>query len=169
MSSNFRLRSRTAINNENPVKNIKENLLTNRKKTALQVLTNTVQSSKKPDGRRLKTTKIVPMQKLETEVTCRSPFQDITHEQNEDLTHFGCISHQEKDILPSSMTCNINMLSDFFNNNTINDENDWFLEDYKNTMIDQVKNTFENFGEPEIKFEFSSLPLMEFPEMSCVI
>lgn len=43
------------------------------------------------------------------------------------------------------MSCNIGMLSNFFGNKK-SDENDWFLEDYSKTMINKIKNTFENFG-----------------------
>lgn len=48
------------------------------------------------------------------------------------------------DFLPSSMTCNLDLLSDFFSSK--DDESDWFLEDYNNIMIDTIKNTFDNFG-----------------------
>lgn len=47
------------------------------------------------------------------------------------------------------MTCNIGMLSDFFNSKNDN-KSDWFLEDYNNTMVNKIKNTFEDFG----KYEF---------------
>ncbi|XP_050420422.1 uncharacterized protein LOC126833251 [Adelges cooleyi] len=168
MSSNtFRVHKQTAINNENPIKNIKDNQLKNRKNTALKVLTNTVQSSKKSNGKGLKIQKTVPMQKFVPEVQCSSTLQVLTHEQNEELTHFGCMSHQSEDTLPSSMTCNIAMLSDYFNTNTINDDkDDWFLEDYNKIMKDKIKNTFEYFGKPEIEVPLLSLPLMEFPEIS---
>jgi hypothetical protein len=47
------------------------------------------------------------------------------------------------------MTCNIDMLSDFFS--TKNDvENDWFLEDYNNIMINEINNTFDNFGKYKV-------------------
>lgn len=49
------------------------------------------------------------------------------------------------DALPSSMTCNIGMLSDFFSCNN-NDPRDFFLEDYHSIMIEQIKNQFDNFG-----------------------
>lgn len=49
------------------------------------------------------------------------------------------------DCLPASMTCNIGMLSDFFNSKNDN-QSDWFLEDYNNTMVNKIKNTFEDFG-----------------------
>lgn len=48
------------------------------------------------------------------------------------------------DILPSSMTCNIGMLSNFFSRK--DDESDWFLEDYNNIMNNKIKNIFEHFG-----------------------
>lgn len=50
------------------------------------------------------------------------------------------------DFLPPSMTCNIGLLSDFFSGNNDVDDNDWFLEDLNNIMINKVKNTFDNFG-----------------------
>lgn len=42
------------------------------------------------------------------------------------------------------MTCNIGMLSNFFNRNY--DESDWFLEDYNKVMVNKIKDTFEMFG-----------------------
>ncbi|XP_050545097.1 uncharacterized protein LOC126907679 [Daktulosphaira vitifoliae] len=166
-SSTFHLRNISMLNNENPVKNIKESQLVNRKKTALKVLTNTVQSAKKSDGKGLKVPKVLPMKKFETQSKCRSPLQDITHDQmNEDITHFGCMKYQEKDCLPSNMTSNISMLSDFFNTHSFNEEDDWFIEDYKNTMVAKIKNTFEYFEKPDIEMFLSPLPIMEFPEVA---
>lgn len=44
-----------------------------------------------------------------------------------------------------SMTCNMDMLSDFFNSKN-NDKGDFFIDDYNNIMINKIKNTFEKFG-----------------------
>ncbi|CAH1738584.1 unnamed protein product [Aphis gossypii] len=163
MSSNtFRVRKLTSINNENPIKNIKNGLVTNRKKSALKVLTNTVQSIKKSDGKGLKQLKVLPMKNFETEIKCKSPLQDFNYNQNEEFNHFDCTT-QENDILPPSMTCNIGMLSEFFGGNK-NDTSDWFLEDYNKIMINKIKNQFDNFGEPEIECSFPSSPVMDFPE-----
>ncbi|CAI6351513.1 unnamed protein product [Macrosiphum euphorbiae] len=164
MSSNtYRVRKLASINNENPIKNIKNSLVTNRKKTALQVLTNTVQSTKKSDGKGLKQLKVLPMKHFETEIKCKSPLLDFTSDLNEEFNHFDCRT-QENDVLPPSMTCNIGMLSEFFGGNN-NDTSDWFLEDYHNIMIHKIKNQFDNFGEPEIDYSFPSLPVMDFPEI----
>ncbi|XP_022163225.1 uncharacterized protein LOC111028778 [Myzus persicae] len=164
MSSNtFRVRKLTSINNENPIKNIKNSLATNRKKTALKVLTNTVQSTKKSDGKGLKQLKVLPMKNFETEIKCKSPLQDFTYDQDEEFDHYDCTT-LENDALPSSMTCNIGMLSDFFSCNN-NDPRDFFLEDYHSIMIEQIKNQFDNFGEPEVEYSFPSLPVMDFPEI----
>lgn len=41
------------------------------------------------------------------------------------------------------------MLSNFFS--TKNDEeSDWFLEDYNNIMINEINNTFDNFGKYKV-------------------
>lgn len=66
-------------------------LLTNRKKTALRVLTNTVQSTKKCDGKGLKQLKVLPMKNFDSEVKCKSPLKNINNELNEELEHFGCV------------------------------------------------------------------------------
>jgi len=159
--SSTHFRQFSSINNENPIKNIKNNLLTNRKQSALKVLTNTVQSVKKSDCKVSKpdnSLKILPMKKFETEI--QSPSQDMIYNEIDEFDHFDCIP-LEKDFLPPSMTCNIEMLSNFFN--TKNDDNsDWFLEDYDN----KIKKTFEDFGELDIEHPpaLPPMPIMDFPE-----
>jgi len=161
-SNTFRARRQlvSSVNNENPVKNIKNNLVTNRKQSALKVLTNTVQSTKRSDGKSLKQLRVMPMQKFETETKCHSPLQDTAFNQHEEFDHFGCVT-QEKDFLPSSMTCNIGKLSDFFSSKS-DDEGDWFIDDYNNIMNDKIKDTFEQFGEPKVEHCLPSLPVLNF-------
>lgn len=74
---------------------IENNLDTNRKKSALKVLTNTVHSTRKPDGKCIKQLKVLPMQKFETESKCKSPSQYMTYNDNDEFNHFDCIA-QEK-------------------------------------------------------------------------
>lgn len=74
---------------------IENNSIANRKQSALKVLTNTVQSTKKSDGKNFKQLKVMPMQKFETETKCHSPLQDMAFNQYEEFDHFGCIT-QEK-------------------------------------------------------------------------
>ncbi|XP_025416647.1 uncharacterized protein LOC112687888 [Sipha flava] len=149
----------TSTNNENPTKNIKNTLITSRKKNALKVLTNTVQSTKKSGSNGLKQLKVLPMINFETGDKCKSVLKDNSY--NEEVNHFECTTF-EKDSLPDNMTCNIDMLSDFFS--TKNDvENDWFLEDYNNIMINEINNTFDNFGNDQ-EYYFPTLPIMDFPE-----
>jgi len=124
----------------------------NRKRSALKVLTNTVKSVKKCDKRSLFA------KKSDTETKCKSPLYDTSFGRDEEFGHFGCTG-QEKDVLPVSMTCNIDMLSNFFNSKN-SDEGDWFIDDYNNIMINKVKDTFEKFGEPE--HCLPSLPVMDF-------
>jgi len=73
---------------------LENSLATNRKKTALKVLTNTVQSSKKSDGKGLKQLKVLPMKNFETEIKCKSPLQDFTYDQNEEFNHFDCTTQE---------------------------------------------------------------------------
>lgn len=81
---------------------------------------------------------------------------------NTTILHFKLLNNYDFcfiDSLPSSMTCNINMLSDFFNFKN-GDDSDWFLEDYNNIMFDKIRNTFDKFGKV---FEFDItiiLPLL---------
>ncbi|VVC40610.1 Hypothetical protein CINCED_3A021152 [Cinara cedri] len=167
MSSKIiRQRQMTKINNENPVKNIKNTLIVNRKQSALKVLTNTVQSTKKKSpNKSLKNLKAFTMDKFEMDVKCKSPSADISYNQNNDeFNHINCSSLLENDSLPSSMTCNIGMLSDFFNFKNGNDN--WFLEDYNKIMINKIQNTFENFGEPDMEpYSLPPMPKMDFSEI----
>lgn len=55
------------------------------------MLTNTVQSTKKCDNKRQ--LKVLPMQKFENEVKCKSPFQE--YNTNDDFYHYNC-TPQEK-------------------------------------------------------------------------
>lgn len=73
------------------------------------------------------------------------------------LVHFLCFS----DSLPSSMTCNIDMLSDFFSTKN-NEESDWFLDDYNNVMVNEIKNTFNNFGNYKFHLLSHNLCLLLF-------
>jgi len=152
-------------NNENPIKNIKNIVIINRKQTVLKVLTNTVHSIKKSASKCAKSydnLKVLPMKNFETEIKCKSPTQNIMYTEND---HFNCIP-LEKNFLPPSMTCNIDMLSNFFS--IKNDNNsDWFLEDYNNNMINKIKRTFEDFGEPDIEhsLELPPMPIMDFPKL----
>jgi len=71
---------------------IENNLLTNRKQSALKVLTNTVQSVKKSDCKVSKpdnSLKILPMKKFETEI--QSPSQDMIYNEIDEFDHFDCI------------------------------------------------------------------------------
>jgi len=40
------------------------------------------------------------------------------------------------------------MLNDIFGSK--NDDGDWFLDDYKNVMINKIKDTFDKFGKEYI-------------------
>lgn len=75
---------------------IENSLATGRKKTALKVLTNTVQSSKKSDGKDLKVPKVLPMPEFETEINCKSTSHDKFHKETEEFDHFGCLALKEK-------------------------------------------------------------------------
>lgn len=72
----------------------------NRKKNALKVVTNTVQSPKKLSSKKsnmgLKTKKILPMEKFETETKCVSPSLNINYELIEEPGHIHCRALQEK-------------------------------------------------------------------------
>lgn len=58
------------------------------------MLTNTVQSTKKSDGKSLKQLKVLPMKTFETDIKCKSPLQDFTYDQNEEFNHFGCTTQE---------------------------------------------------------------------------
>lgn len=87
------------------------------------------------------------------------------------------------------MTCNINMLSDFFNFKN-GDDSDWILEDYNKIMLDKIQNTFETFGkvfdfyinivlpllclihlinilgeQDKVQFSYPPMPQIDFSEM----
>lgn len=69
---------------------LESNLVTNRKKNALKVLTNTVQqSTKKSGGNNLKQLKVLPMKNFETSDKCKSPLQDNVYNEDE-VNHFDC-------------------------------------------------------------------------------
>lgn len=72
-------------------------MFANRKQNALKVLTNTVQSTQKTisSNKGLKQLKVLPMKNFETEVKTKSPSNNtITHDKNDELGHFGCITEE---------------------------------------------------------------------------
>lgn len=71
---------------------IENSLITNRKQSALKVLTNTVQSIKKSDDNNLKQSKVVPVKKFDTETKCKPVLHD---NQIEELGHFDCKTKEE--------------------------------------------------------------------------
>lgn len=78
---------------------LENTLVTNRKKTALKVLTNTVHSTKKSDSKGLKQLKVLPMKHFETEIKCKSPLQDFTSDPNEEFNHFDCRTQENGNYL----------------------------------------------------------------------
>jgi len=74
------------------IKRVAENsLITNRKQSALKVLTNTVHSTKKPDSKSLKHLKVMPMKSFQAETNCKSSARDSDFNQYEDFSHVGCV------------------------------------------------------------------------------
>lgn len=65
-------------------------LVTSRKQSALKVLTNTVQSSKKSDGKGAKQLKVLPMKRFETDKKSRSPFKNWNYDTKDEFDHTGC-------------------------------------------------------------------------------
>lgn len=72
---------------------IESNLITNRKKNALKVLTNTVQSTKKSSGNSMKQLKVLPMINFETGDKCKSALKDNAY--NEEINHFECTTFEK--------------------------------------------------------------------------
>jgi hypothetical protein len=72
---------------------IENTLITSRKKNALKVLTNTVQSTKKSGSNGLKQLKVLPMINFETGDKCKSVLKDNSY--NEEVNHFECTTFEK--------------------------------------------------------------------------
>lgn len=71
-----------------------------KKKTALKVVTNTIQVAKKPDNKMFKTPKLLPLMDFESNTEfIRSPLEDIIYKSPEDFYHHGCMKEEKSNFI----------------------------------------------------------------------